>query len=139
MVDDTPCACNNLRRAARAITAVYDSALAPVGLRNSQFGVLRRLQRRGPLDVTQLAAEFELDRSTMGRNLDPLERRGLISLKIGNDQRQRVARLTSAGVAAIKSALPRWRAAQARVEATVAPASIDRLADRLAALRADSA
>jgi DNA-binding MarR family transcriptional regulator len=139
MVDDTPCACNNLRRAARAITAVYDSALAPVGLRNSQFGVLRRLQRRGPLDVTQLAAEFELDRSTMGRNLDPLERRGLISLKIGDDQRQRVARLTSAGVAAIKSALPRWRAAQARVEATVAPASIDRLADRLAALRADSA
>jgi DNA-binding MarR family transcriptional regulator len=139
MVDDTPCACNNLRRAARAITAVYDSALAPVGLRNSQFGVLRRLQRRGPLAVTQLAAEFELDRSTMGRNLDPLERRGLISLKIGDDQRQRVARLTSAGVAAIKSALPRWRAAQARVEATVAPASIDRLADRLAALRADSA
>src|SRR5262249_16201809 len=70
----TPCACAPLRRAARAVTAAYDAALAPSGLRITQFGILRRLARLGPLPVTRLAAESALERSTMGRNVNPLER-----------------------------------------------------------------
>ena len=73
---EAPCACTTLRRAARAVTAAYDAALAPSGLRITQFSILRRLARLGPLPVTRLAAEAALDRSTMGRNLNPLERRG---------------------------------------------------------------
>src|SRR6201987_4350623 len=89
---DTPCVCATLRRAARAITAAYDAALAPSGLRITQFSILRRLARLGPLPVTRLAAESALDRSTIGRNLNPLERRGLVRIEVGNvDQRERVA------------------------------------------------
>ena len=83
---ETPCACDTLRRAARALTAAYDAALAPSGLRNTQFSILRRLARLGPLSGTRLAAEAALDRSTMGRNLNPLERHGLVS-DLGSERR----------------------------------------------------
>jgi DNA-binding transcriptional ArsR family regulator len=81
---ETPCACTTLRRAARAVTAAYDTALAPSGLRITKFSILRKLARIGPLPVTRLAAEAALDRSTMGRNLNPLERRGLVRIEVGN-------------------------------------------------------
>jgi DNA-binding MarR family transcriptional regulator len=114
------------------VTAAYDSALAPVGLRITQFAVLRTLARLGPTPVSRLAAEIALDRSTMGRNLDPLERRGFVRVEIGDrDQRERVAQLTPAGAAAIDAALPYWRQAQARVSALVTPAAIAQLAEKL--------
>lgn len=134
---ETPCNCYTLRRAARAITAAYDEALAPSGLRITQFGVLRWLARLGPLPVTRLAAESALDRSTMGRNLIPLERRGLVRIEVGNvDQRERVAYLTAAGEAAIEAALPLWRKAQERIAALGLPTAIGELADKLDALGA---
>ena len=134
---ETPCACGTLRRAARAVTAAYDAALAPSGLRITQFGILRKLARLGPLPVTRLAAEAALDRSTMGRNLNPLERRGLVRIEVGNvDQRERVAHLTAAGEAAIEAALPHWRKAQERIAALVQPSAIGELADQLDALGA---
>ena len=134
---ETPCACTTLRRATRAVTAAYDAALAPSGLRITQFGILRKLAHFGPLPVTRLAAEAALDRSTMGRNLNPLERRGLVRIEVGNvDQRERVAHLTAAGEAAIEAALPHWRKAQERIAALVQPSAIGELADQLDALGA---
>ena len=133
---DTRCLCADLRRATREVTAAYDAALAPSGLRVTQFSVLRTLARLGPLPVTRLAAETALDRSTMGRNLDPLERRGLVRIEPGRvDQRERVAQLTAAGQEAIDAALPHWREAQARLTALIEPAEISALADRLGGLR----
>src|SRR6266853_1185276 len=118
MLLEPPCACTSLRRATRLVTAAYDRTLAPSGLRVTQFSILRTLGRLGPLTITRLAAEAALDRSTMGRNLDPLERRGLVRIEAGHqDQRERVVHLTAAGEAAVESALPCWRAAQARVAA----------------------
>lgn len=136
MVNDSPCACAQLRRATRALTAAYDAALAPAGLRVTQFSLLRTLERLGPQPITRLAAEAALDRSTMGRNLDPLERRGLVRVAVGEaDGRERVAHLTEAGAAAIEAALPHWRAVQEQVTALVQPHAIGRLADQLGALR----
>jgi DNA-binding MarR family transcriptional regulator len=84
-----------------------------------------------------LPAEAALDRSTMGRNLDPLERRGLVRIEAGNiDQRERVAHLTAAGEAAIEAALPHWRKAQERTAALERPSAIGELADQLDAFRA---
>ena len=121
---------------ARSLPA-YDAALAPSGLRITQFGILRTLARLGPLPVTRLAAEAALDRSTMGRNLNPLERRGLVRIEVGNvDQRERVAYLTAAGEAAIEAALPYWRKAQERIAALVQPSAIGELADQLDSLGA---
>lgn len=135
MEAESPCACVLLRRATRAVTAAYDAALAPSGLRVTQFSVLRTLARLGPLTITRLAAEAALDRSTMGRNLDPLERRGLVRFAANEaDQRERLAHLTPAGSEAIEAALPRWREAQARINALVRPAALGELAAQLAAL-----
>ncbi len=132
---DDACSCSTLRRTSRAVTAAYDAALAPSGLRVTQFAVLRTLERLGAMPVSRLAAEIALDRSTMGRNLDPLERRGLVRVGIGDkDLRERVAHLTAEGEAAIKLALPYWRAAQARVAALVAPSAIGHLAESLSPL-----
>jgi DNA-binding MarR family transcriptional regulator len=132
-----PCACTTLRRATRAVTAAYDAALAPSGLRITQFSILRRLARLGPLSVTRLAAEAALDRSTMGRNLNPLERRGLVRIEGGTvDQRERVAYLTAAGEAAIEAALPYWRKTQERIAALVQPSAIGELAHQLDTFRA---
>jgi DNA-binding MarR family transcriptional regulator len=136
MKAELPCACTLLRRASRAVSAAYDEALAPSGLRITQFSVLRTLARLGPLPITRLAAEAALDRSTMGRNLDPLERRGLVRIAVGEtDQRERVAHLTAAGEAAIKAAQPHWLEAQERVATLVDHAAISTLAGQLCALR----
>ncbi len=136
MLVDDPCACAALRRVTRAVTAAYDAALAPSGLRVTQFSVLRTLARLGPMSVTRLAAEAALDRSTMGRNLDPLERRGLVRIEVGEaDQRERFAHLTDAGTGAIEAAMPHWRAAQHRVAALALPGAIGTLTDQLGALQ----
>lgn len=135
MAADSPCLCANLRRVTRAVTAAYDAALRPLSLRITQFSILRILERLGPVGVTRLAAEAALDRSTMGRNLDPLERRGLVRLTVNAaDQRERVAALTAEGRAALAAALPLWRAAQTRVEDAFPPATVADLAGRLARL-----
>lgn len=129
---DTPCACTTLRRATRAVTAAYDAALAPSGLRVTQFSVLRTLARLGPVSVTRLAAEVELDRSTMGRNLDPLERQGFVRMEVGkDDQRERMACLTPEGEAAIEDALPHWRKMQAQVSRLVEQSAVSRLVEQL--------
>jgi len=135
MANQPPCACTTLRRATRAVSAAYDAALAPSGLRITQFSVLRTLAQLGPLPISRLAAEAALDRSTMGRNLDPLERRGLVTIEIGaTDQRARLARLTESGEAALQAALPLWLRAQNRVAALIGHAAISTLADSLIAI-----
>jgi DNA-binding MarR family transcriptional regulator len=135
MKDDLPCACIVLRRATRAVTAAYDKALEPSGLRITQFSVLRTLARHGPMAVTKLANTVALDRSTMGRNLDPLERRGLVKFDVGtSDQRERIAHLTAAGEAAIQAALPLWRETQDRIGALLDPAALRTLAKQAAVL-----
>ncbi len=116
----------------RAVTAHYDEALRPSGLRITQFAILRTLSRTGPVPVTRLASEVAIDRSTMGRNLDPLERRGLVRLSIGEtDQRARIVHLTEAGDAAIQATLPFWRAAQADLTNRLPAAALLDLADQL--------
>ena len=130
-----PCTCSALRRATRAVTTVYDSALRPSGLRVTQFAILRLLERLGPTSVTRLAAEAALERTTMGRNLDPLERRGLVRIGAGaTDGRERVVMLTEAGRDAVAAAMPYWRDAQARINARVAPGAVAALAEALVAI-----
>jgi DNA-binding MarR family transcriptional regulator len=132
---ETPCTCDTLRHATRAIAAAYDAALASSGLRITHSAFCASSLALAPCPSRDLPAEAALDRSTMGRNLDPLERRGLVRIEAGNiDQRERVAYLTAAGEAAIEAALPHWRKAQERIAALVQPSAIGELADQLDAL-----
>ena len=109
------CVCVTLRRAARAFSHIYDEALAPSGLRITQFSLLRAIARLAPVPIGDLAAAQALDRTTLSRNVAPLERDGLIEQSPGSDRRVSEIRLTETGQAAIARALPLWRQTQRRI------------------------
>ncbi|MFJ9820063.1 MarR family winged helix-turn-helix transcriptional regulator [Streptomyces sp. NPDC101151] len=111
--------CNNLalRKAARYLGATYDKALAPVGLRATQFSILQRLSAHGETTITTLADMIAMDRTTMASNLKPLAREGLVTVETSAaDRRARIAAITPDGAARLKEALPLWRAVQAEFE-----------------------
>ncbi len=109
------CACGSVRRAARAVTQFYDTALAPSGLGIAQAGLLVAIERRGGLSRTELARSLVMDRTTLARNLKLLERQGLIETVTGEDRRTRAVVVTDAGRAALKRAWPYWQEAQSRL------------------------
>jgi DNA-binding MarR family transcriptional regulator len=121
MSDDKPrfqeCNCLAVRQAARHITQFYDQVLAPSGLRATQFAILSRLRRRGPMPINALAALLVMDRTTLGRNILPLERDGLIEVAPSQaDRRRHELRLTEAGIARHRAAVEHWEAAQQRFD-----------------------
>ena len=111
----SPCTCSRLRRATRAVTQLYDDALAPVGLRVTQLSLLRTLQRLGTLTIGELAARNLLDRTALSRNLDPLSEKRLVAIRPGRDARTREVTLTRRGTTAIAAAAPHWERAQREV------------------------
>ena len=116
------CNCLAVRQAARYVTQLYDRHLAVCGLRTSQYGILARLKRRGPMTINELAAELIIDRTTLGRNLRPLERDGLITITPGHtDRRLKELRLTEAGAARLEETREAWLAAQRRFEIGFGP------------------
>lgn len=125
------CACGRLRRAARALTQLYDDAMAPAGLHLTQFSLLRTLARDGPSRITDLARRQLLDRTALSRNLDPLVERGLVAIEPGRDARTRVAALTRAGNAALERAAPHWKHAQAEVARRLGAEKLDALINLL--------
>ncbi len=92
------CMAQALRRAARAVSREYDAAFAPSGLSVGQFSTLAALDRIEPLRLGQLAEGLGMDRTTLNRNLAPLERKGLVSSQANReDARARLLSLTEAG------------------------------------------
>ena len=124
------CNCLAIRQAARHVTQFYDQVFAPVGLRATQFAILSRLRRQGPMTINALAWLLVMDRATLGRNILPLQRDGLIEIVASAaDRRRRELRLTDAGLARYEAALECWAGAQLRFEAVFG-------GERAAALRA---
>lgn len=123
----TRCACTRARRAARALTDLYDQALAPVGLKVTQFSVLRTVQRMDRVSLSALGEEMALDRSTLGRNLRLLEAMGLVALSSGDDLRTQAAVLTRRGSERLRRALPLWERVQQDVRGQLGSASVDAL------------
>src|SRR3954453_16139889 len=94
------CNCLAIRQAARHVTQFYDQLFAPVGLRATQFAILSRLRRQGPMTINALAALLVMDRTTLGRNLRPLQRDELIEVVPSPvDRRRRKLCLTASGLA----------------------------------------
>jgi DNA-binding MarR family transcriptional regulator len=115
------CNCLALRQAARHVSQFYDQFLAASGLRATQYSILARLHRKGPegsMSINALAAELVMDRTTLGRNILPLQRDGLISIEGGRiDRRSKELKLTKAGAARFRAATEGWNKAQRRFEA----------------------
>jgi DNA-binding MarR family transcriptional regulator len=121
------CTCGRLRRAARALTQLYDDLMAPSGLRVTQFSLLRTLAREGTSQMSALAESLLLDRTALSRTLDPLVERGLVAIVPGRDARTREVSLTRAGEKAIHAAEPYWKRAQSEVADRVGAAKLDAL------------
>lgn len=112
------CNCGALRQAARHVTQFYDRHLAAAGLRTTQFAILARLKALGPLTINALAEKMVMDRTTLGRNIQPLEREGLVAVRTGHaDRRTKELHLTEFGRARLRAAAKAWAQAQARFEA----------------------
>jgi DNA-binding MarR family transcriptional regulator len=110
------CYCISLRKAERRVTSVYDDALKPVGVNVAQFGLMRTIEREAPISLSRIGRLAELDRSTVGRNVKVLERRGLVKTLHGEDQREAVAVLTARGKNVLIDGAPLWDEAQATIE-----------------------
>src|SRR5260221_2422738 len=131
------CNCFAVRAAARHVSQSYDRFLAPTGLRTTKYPILARLRRKGRLPITALAEAMVMDRTTLGRNILPLQRDGLIKIKsAASDRRAKELRLTKAGESRLQQAREGWSQAQARFEAAFGE---DRAADLRELLRTAAA
>jgi DNA-binding MarR family transcriptional regulator len=114
-VIELPCLCANFRRAARAITRLYDEALRPSGLRTAQFTLLQTLNLAPGISQKGLARLLELDSTTLTRTLAQLRRRGWLRAEAGKDRRELRLSLTAAGFEEYKRVVPYWKVAQRRL------------------------
>lgn len=106
------CACSNLRKAARAVTQLFDAALKPARIRSTQFALLVTIAKLAPVAISRLAQIFVIDRTTLTRSLRLMERHGLVAISQRSTMRQRFVTLSSKGSEALAKTLPLWREAQ---------------------------
>ncbi|HEY4066773.1 MAG TPA: MarR family winged helix-turn-helix transcriptional regulator [Burkholderiaceae bacterium] len=136
----SPCSVTALRKASRRVTQLYDTALAPAGLRSTQHAILSELNRRAsaPPTLQALADALVMDRSALGHTLRPLERDGLIGLQPGtHDRRQRYVVLTAAGAEKYREARSLWSAAQRRFQRVFGEGEARALRETLLAIAND--
>ena len=108
------------------MTRIYDAHLAAQAIKVTQYSLLANAAR-GERTVSEFAAELEMDRSTLSRNLAPLAAQGWVSVSIGADPRSRSISVTAAGRRKLKAALPLWRKAQCEVESILGEAGVGEL------------
>jgi DNA-binding MarR family transcriptional regulator len=110
------CVSSNLHQTARAVSRIYGEEMRPSGIRRSQFGILGYLQKLGTVQLTVLANTLYMERTTLTRNLKPLEKSGLVQIKKSvTDARVRDVTITKAGKAKFREASRLWRKAQKRI------------------------
>lgn len=110
------CTCGELRKAARAVTMLYDNAVKSSGLQSTQFSLLHVISKSDSIRISELAAKMGTDRTTLTRNLAILERDGLIKVSEGTDHRTRIVTVTQKGRGAIVRAIPLWNEVQHKVK-----------------------
>ena len=127
----TPCLCNALRQADRAVSRLYDEELRGVDLRTTQYSLLRHLQAAGEVRQRDLGGLTSLDETTLTRNLRPLIDAGWVAIRPGEDRREKLVSLTEAGAAKLREARPAWERAQQRLRSRLPEETWSRLMDVL--------
>ena len=122
------CTVFNLRKAARAVTQLYDEIMKPSGILPTQFTLLAATRAIGPVTISRMANELVMDRTTLTRNLKPLEREGLVaSVSVKDDQRSREVSLTSKGIRKLERSIPYWIDAQNKTRQVLGSERLDRM------------
>lgn len=127
------CLCFRARRVSRALTRMYDESLRPLGIQATQLTLLNAIALSGEAGspMSDTAELLAMDGTTLSRNLQPLEKAGLV--RVGRDpadRRVRIALLTPAGRRLIQQALPLWKRAHRQVVAALGPSEARELRDR---------
>lgn len=111
------CSCFNFRKATRIVTQFFDQVLEPtLGIRITQFTLLVSMAGGSASTLTEMAASLLMDRTTLTRNLKPLEKLGLIESVIPKDKRSKAYQLTYKGRDVLQRGIPLWEKAQRKVE-----------------------
>ena len=126
-----PCACASIRRAARAVTQLYDGELRGTGLGVGQFNLLQALSRAGEVSQGRLGERLSIDSTTLTRTLSHLRRQGWIAVRTGSDRRERLISVTSAGSVHLKLCHPHWERAQERLRKILGDRRWEELGDLL--------
>ena len=111
----SPCLCTALRQASRAVSRLYDDELRRAGLRVTQYSLLSRLSRVGDVRQRDLGRMTALDETTLTRNLQRLIDASWVDTTTGDDEREKLVRLTKHGIAKLRQARPAWERAQRRM------------------------
>ena len=132
--EGSSCVSFNIRKAARAVTQLYDERLRSCGLRSTQLSILAKTLLLEPVTVTRLAEATVTDRTTLTRNLRLIEKQGLIQVDLGHDRREREVRLTERGREVLAHVYPIWKEVQAEMVKRFGSERLARLLVELSAL-----
>jgi DNA-binding MarR family transcriptional regulator len=131
-----PCACANLRRAARAVSRLYNQALRPAGIEITQFTLLMALSLTGETSQGELAELLALDSTTLTRTLNSIRKKRWVHIRPGKDRRQRLVSLTSTGNEKLQQSMSHWTRAQTDLQKAVGDDTFARLGGMLAGVTA---
>lgn len=129
------CCCFNLRKVTRAVTQFYDRHLEPADIRATQFTLLLTLADATGKTLTEMAEGLVMDRTTLTRNLKPLERAGFIATVKLADRRSKGYMLTDKGREAIEKGVPLWKKAQHQIVGQLGNDRYNHLVDELKDVR----
>jgi len=109
----------NLKKATRVIQNLFDEAFKPIGLVGTQYTVLAHIFVHGPISLSKVAELMHVDRTTLARNLAPLERKGLVEINAGSDKRAKIINISEKGKDVLVKALPLWKKTQEKIKSTL--------------------
>jgi DNA-binding MarR family transcriptional regulator len=127
--------CFSLRKATRAVTQFYDRHIEPAGIRATQFTLLLTLTSASGKTLTEMAEGLVMDRTTLTRNLKPLEKSGFITTVKLTDRRSKGYVLTDKGKEAIEKGVPLWRKAQEHIVGKLGEDRFKRFLEELKVVR----
>lgn len=110
-----PCLCANFRRASRALTQLYETAIRPLGIRATQLTILQVLTRAGDLPQGKLGEILAMDSTSLTRTLAIMKRHGWIACRRGEDRRERWVCLAPGGKSQLRRVEPAWEKVQAHL------------------------
>src|SRR5437867_13126993 len=105
------CVCFNLRRVTRAVTQFYDSEMRRHGIRTTQGSILASLQTKDSWNMAELSDWLGMDRTTLVRNLTPLQRDGLVQATGGGRGNRVELTISTKGRKQIEKLAPAWKSA----------------------------
>ena len=121
------CSSFKLRQLSRRVSQHFDHVVGTAGLKTTQYSLLTHVMRLEPARPMDLAAEMEMDASTLTRNLQPLVKQGWLAIGPGDDGRSRLVTLTDAGREKRAEAQREWKRAQVGFNEQMGEARVARL------------